>query len=86
MFVYFRKRVYSLSLYPLSENYRGTSKVYQLCLVHQEFISTVHFSRILMVITKRRLKSCERIYPIEFSLFLKIRSLDTVGTHHQEIA
>ena len=40
-------------------------------------MSTVHFSGILMVLKNTPLKSCERIYKIDFSLFLKISSVDT---------
>ena len=36
----------------------------------------VPFSDILMVLKNTRLKSCERIYTMDFSLFLKISSLD----------
>ena len=36
----------------------------------------VHFLDILMVLKDPRLKSCERIYTTDFSLFLKIKSLD----------
>ena len=50
--------------------------VYQLYLVHRGLVSTVHFSDILMVSTNPRFKSCKRIYTIDFSLFLKIKSLD----------
>ena len=39
-------------------------------------MSTVHFSGILTVLKNTRLKSCGRIYTIDFSLFLKINSLD----------
>ena len=53
-----------------------TSKVYKLHLVHQGFVSTVHSSDILIVLKNTCLKSCERIYTIDFSLFLKINSLD----------
>ena len=41
-------------------------------------MSTVYFSDILMVLKNTRLKSCERMYTIDFSLFLKINSLDIV--------
>ena len=39
-------------------------------------MSTVHFSDNLMVLKNRRFKSCERIYTIDFSFSLEIRSLD----------
>ena len=39
-------------------------------------MSTVHFSDILMVLKDPRFKSCERIYTIGFSHFLKMKSLD----------
>ena len=38
-------------------------------------MSAVQFSDILMVLKNTRLKSCERIYTIDFSLFLNINSL-----------
>ena len=36
----------------------------------------VHLSDILMVLKDQRFKSCEKIYTIDFSLFLKIKSID----------
>ena len=42
--------------------------------LYQQFI----FSDVFMVLKDPRFKSCERIYMIDFSLFLKIKSLDTV--------
>ena len=43
--------------------------MYQLYLVHCKFISTVHFSNILMVIKDPRFKSCQGIYATDFSFF-----------------
>ena len=54
----------------LFESYHGTSKFYQLYLVHLVFVSTVHFSEILMVL------NIVRIYIIDFFLSLEIKSLD----------
>ena len=38
-------------------------------------MSTVHFLAILMVLKNPRFKSCERLYTIDFSLSLEIKSL-----------
>ena len=46
----------------------------------------VHFSDILMVLKDPRFKSCERIYTIDFSLFLKIKSLDMLVSVYQIVS
>ena len=45
----------------------------------------VHFSNILMVLKDPRFMSCERIYTIDFSLFLKIKSLDMLVSVYQKL-
>ena len=59
----------------LFESYRGTSKfinsIWDTGGLCQQFI----FSDILLVFTNTRLKSCEGIYTIDFSIFVEINSL-----------
>ena len=46
----------------------------------------VHFLHIMMVLKDPRFKGCERIYDIDFSLFLKIKSLDMLVYVYQIVS
>ena len=74
------------SLCMLFEGYRGTSKfinsVWHTKGLYQQFIS----SGILIVLEDPRFKSCERIYTIDVSFFLKIKSLDRYVEVYQILA
>ena len=57
---------------------RNISK-FQSNITMKWFVSTVHFSDILMVIKDPHFKSCEIIYAIDFSLSLEMKSLDILA-------
>ena len=51
----------------LFESYRGTNKIINSIWYNEEFVSTVHFSDILMVLKNSRSKSCENLHHRFFS-------------------
>ena len=53
----------------LFESYRGKSKFFNSIWYTEGLCQQFIFSDILMVLKNTRLKSCERIYTIDFSLF-----------------
>ena len=46
----------------------------------------VHFSDILMVLKDPRLKSCQRIYTIDFSVSLELKSPDILPSVYQIVS
>ena len=60
----------------LSESYRGTSKFINSFSAVSVCINDSFFGYFVGLERDPRFKSCERINTIDFSLFLKIKSLD----------
>ena len=74
MYLKEKKTTHSLCIYYLKV-LEGQVSLSTLCGTPRVCVNT-SFSDILMVLKNTRSKSCERIYSKDFSLFLKIKSLD----------